>query len=104
MPKPETEDNRSPITSGPSRNLPPSEIPEALNLAVQHHNDGDLTGAGDAYRRIPQTEPRQDDALHLLGLIAFQEGAFEKAVELITKALDVNPAFPAAPRLLWALA
>lgn len=48
MSKPKTEDNRSRITSDPSRNLQPSEISEALNSAVQYHNASDLARAGDA--------------------------------------------------------
>jgi predicted TPR repeat methyltransferase len=74
-----------------------------LNLAVQHHNAGDLAGAGDVYRRILQADPKQQDALHLLGLIAFQEGDYEEAVELMTEALGVNQVFPAAHNNLGAV-
>ena len=103
MSKPETEENHDLNASDPSQNIQPSEIPEALNFALQHHNSGDLTSAGDAYRRILQADPQQPDALHLLGLTAFQEGALEKVEELITKALGVNSAFPAAHNNLGAV-
>ncbi len=90
-------------TVDPSPNLQPSDIPDALNLAVQHHNAGDLASAGDVYRRILQTDPKNEDALHLLGLIAFHEKDLKKAVELMTEALGVNPVFPAAHNNLGAV-
>ena len=79
-----------------SVNLQPSEIPEALNIAIQHFNDGDLSQAKDVFNRILKTDPREENALHLLGVVYFKEGDNEKARELITKALDTNHQFPAA--------
>jgi predicted TPR repeat methyltransferase len=82
--------------SDPSQNLQPADIPEALNQAVQFQNAGDLPSAEKIYRRILQTDPRNENALHLLGVISLQEGDLEEASKLIKMAIKVNPDFPAA--------
>lgn len=79
-----------------SVNLQPSEIPEALNVAIQHINDGDLSQAKNVFYRILKADPREENALHLLGVVYFKEGENEKAAELIKEALDTNLQFPAA--------
>ena len=71
--------------SDPSQNLQPADIPEALNQAVQFQNAGDLPSAEKIYRRILQTDPRNENALHLLGVISLQEGDLEEASKLIKK-------------------
>ena len=62
----------------------------ALERAVQHHRAGDLGQAELGYRDVLQGDPQHPDALHLLGLIAHQRGAFQDAVDLIQKALKKN--------------
>ena len=47
-------------------------IQQAMDLAVQHHNAGDLTKAEGIYKQILQSDPDQHVALHLLGVIAHQ--------------------------------
>ena len=71
-------------------------IAEALTLAVQHHQAGNLRDAEQLYRQILQTDPRQVDALHLLGLVAHQVGRHDVAVDFIRKALVVNPNYSEA--------
>ena len=66
-------------------------IPEALALAVSHHQGGRLEAARQIYLQILQAEPNHADALHLLGVIAHQVGQHETAVELIGKAIRVQP-------------
>lgn len=71
-------------------------IPDALVLALQHHQAGRLQEAEVLYRQILQVEPDHPDALHLLGLIARQVGQHETAVELIARAIARKPAFAEA--------
>ena len=71
-------------------------IRQSLALAVQHHNAGDLPKAEDIYRQILQVDSNQPVALHFLGLAAHQAGKNETAVELITKALVINPDYAEA--------
>lgn len=47
--------------------------------------------AGDAYRQVLTIHPNHPEALHLLGTIALQTGDQEKAIELIKKAIALNP-------------
>ena len=42
---------------------------QSLDLAVRHHNAGDLAKAEGIYQQILQTDPGQPVALHLLGVI-----------------------------------
>ncbi|OAN54665.1 hypothetical protein A6A04_12125 [Paramagnetospirillum marisnigri] len=46
--------------------------------------------AEDLYRQILDIDPRQPDALHLLGLVAFQTGNCHAAVDLITQAIAIK--------------
>ena len=67
-------------------------IPEALNLALQHHRAGRLPEAEALYRQILQAQPDHPDALHLLGMIAYQVGKHEVAVAYVKQAIALNPA------------
>jgi predicted O-linked N-acetylglucosamine transferase (SPINDLY family) len=66
-------------------------IPEALTLALQHHQAGRLREAEAIYRQILQVAPNHPDALHLLGVTAHQEGHPDVAVCYIQQALALNP-------------
>jgi protein O-GlcNAc transferase len=66
-------------------------IQEALQIAVKLQNEGRQNEAESYYQAILKVEPRQPDALHLLGLIALAKNDHERAVELIRAALDVCP-------------
>jgi len=71
-------------------------IQQAIDLAAQHHNAGDLTKAEGIYKQILQSDPDQPVALHLLGVIAHQVGKNDVAVDLITKALAIKPDYAEA--------
>jgi tetratricopeptide (TPR) repeat protein len=62
-----------------------------LSIALKHHQAGALVEAERLYREILVAEPRQADALHLLGVIANQVGNPKLAVELIGEAIGINP-------------
>jgi tetratricopeptide (TPR) repeat protein len=70
-------------------------VPDALALAVQHHQSGMLAEAENLYRRILQVEPRNPDALHFLGVLAHQSGRSDLAVDYIQQAIRLHPEFPA---------
>lgn len=73
-----------------------SSAVQKLPIAVQYHNAGKLTEAKSIYQEILASNPRQHDALHLLGVIALQEGKPSEAVELISKAVKIRPDYAAA--------
>ncbi|MEG3619965.1 tetratricopeptide repeat protein [Magnetovibrio sp. PR-2] len=67
------------------------DVGQSLNGAVQHHRAGQLHEAEQLYRQVLQADPRQPDALYLLGLLAFQSGQHASSVELLTKAIAITP-------------
>jgi len=64
---------------------------DLLGQAVRLHQQGRFDAAQALYRRVLEINPRQFDALHLLGVIERQRGAPARAVELIEGALRVDP-------------
>lgn len=66
-------------------------IKEALNLAVEKHKNKDFSGAKEIYLKILDKVPGNSDALHLLGLVFHHESNYEKAIELVEKAISINP-------------
>ena len=67
-----------------------STVPEALAIAIRHHQGGRLKAAEQLYRQILAIEPRHAQALHLLGVIASQLGRHETAVEYIGRAIGLK--------------
>lgn len=66
---------------------------QALSLAVEKHNAGQLAEAETLYRQTLKVQPDNADALHLLGVLADQSGNPVLAEELITKAIALRPDF-----------
>ncbi len=80
----------SPTDRQPNR----SSTQRLLKQAVTLHNQGKRTKAAKLYKDILKTEPNNQDALNLSGLIAFYDQDFDRAKKLITKAIKVNPSVP----------
>jgi len=66
-------------------------IPQAIALALEHHQSGSLRDAEEIYRQVLSVEPNHFDALHLLGVLLHQSGQHDDAIQLIQKALAINP-------------
>ena len=62
-----------------------------LQSAIDHHQANRLDAAERLYRHLLGVEPGHADALHLLGVLLHQRGLHAQAVELIERALSVNP-------------
>ena len=71
------------------------DLQSLLQQAVALHQAGRLMEARAAYQKILMAQPRHADALHLLGVIAFQTGEHAQAVTLINRAIAINPNNPA---------
>ena len=67
---------------------------EALKSADRYHHSGDIQQAQTQYQRILQVEPDQPEALHGLGIIAFQLKKYNTAGDLIGKAIENKPKVP----------
>jgi len=64
---------------------------ENMEQAVTFHRSGRLGEAEILYRRVLTEQPNHSNALHLLGLLAFQSGKSDWALELIGRAISLNP-------------
>ena len=65
-----------------------------LRDAVAHHQAGRREQAEAGYRALLREDPDHADALHLLGVLANDDGAFQKGAALIRRALVMMPQFP----------
>jgi len=61
-----------------------------LKDALEQHRSGRLEEAAQRYRQILVSDPGHADCLHLLGMVAFQRGDAEQAVELIRRAIAIH--------------
>jgi tetratricopeptide (TPR) repeat protein len=80
----------SPDESGSAEAATDGRIDEWMREAFALHQSGRLADAEDRYRRILRARPGNVDALYLLGEIANRSGRYERAIELIGKAIAAN--------------
>jgi protein O-GlcNAc transferase len=66
-------------------------IQDTLNSALALHQSGKLAEAQTLYRQILAQERNHCDALHLLGVLTYQAGQPQQAIELIDRAIAINP-------------
>ncbi len=71
-----------------------SGISEELRLALEYQKMGYLSQAETIYHQILRKDKNNADALHLLGVIALESGKPEEGIELIEKAIRLDPAEP----------
>ncbi len=67
-------------------------IVACLQEALRHHQAGRLAEAEGLYRRVLSVDPRQADALHLLGMAAQARGRLDEAHQLVSRAVELKPA------------
>lgn len=67
-------------------------LDQALSLAQQHFEAGQIQQAAGLCQQILQAVPHQTDALHLLGMAAHCLGKNDIAVNLIARAIEIQPA------------
>jgi tetratricopeptide (TPR) repeat protein len=65
-----------------------------FRTAVQYHQSWLLDEAARFYRETLARAPHHADALHLLGVVAFQQGDLTGAAELIGQAIGLRPDVP----------
>src|SRR6266702_3522191 len=70
---------------------PSTRITEALQQGGAAHRSGKLEQADFHYGAVLRLDRRNFDALHLLGLVRWQQGRNEEAASLIGQALRVDP-------------
>src|SRR5271168_2890469 len=67
-----------------------------VRAGFAHHQAGRLDRAEALYRKALIKAPDHADALHLLGVVAYQCGRIGPAIQLIERALPALPALPDA--------
>ncbi len=76
-----------------ARTLNPQPSPashELVREGLRHHQAGQFVEAERIYRQVLAAHPHHPDALHLLGMVAFQTGRDEAATELIRSAIAIK--------------
>jgi predicted TPR repeat methyltransferase len=68
-----------------------SEVDQLLHDAVAHHQAGRLEEARAIYESILRSDPRNSNALNLLGMIHHAQGRHEAAGEMIARAIEGAP-------------
>lgn len=63
---------------------------------LSFHHQGELARAAASYEQVLRLVPRHVEALHHIGIIAFQEGNYDMAAGFIRSALAQNPRMPGA--------
>ena len=71
--------------------MSPSQFQSQLEQAVSHHRANRLKEAEAIYQRLRVAAPKNFDALHLSGLVAYQQNRFSDAVGLLGRAHKISP-------------
>jgi protein O-GlcNAc transferase len=72
------------------------DVDRLVDAGFAHHEAGRLDQAEALYREALEEDPKHAEALHLLGLVAFQQEKFQSAIELIERALPELDDLPEA--------
>ena len=68
-----------------------SQVPKKLQLGVRAQQNGDLARAEGFYREVLLSEPRNADALQLLGVFLFQSGQRKYGLNCVRRAIHMRP-------------
>ena len=72
----------------------PLDVDRALQRGMAHYESGRHDEAERVYGEVVASDPRQSDALHMLGVLAHRAGRHELAVAYLAQAIEVDPATP----------
>jgi predicted O-linked N-acetylglucosamine transferase (SPINDLY family) len=75
----------------PIQDPTPSQIQARFREGLALHQQGRLADAERIYQEVLERLPGHFDAWHLLGLVAAQTGRSERGLELITRAIALDP-------------
>src|SRR5271154_3994841 len=74
------------------RRTRPARLAGLFREAAAFHAKGKFAEAAGRYSVILSLDPRHFDALHLFGVLRVQQGKFDEAVSLLSRAIVRNPA------------
>ncbi len=67
-----------------------ASILNSLERGLEEHRSGRLDRAESLYRQILNHDPANPDALHLIGVLAWQQGRFDQSVLYVERAIQGN--------------
>ena len=70
---------------------PPVSVEDLFKSGLDCHQKGQLSEAKVFYDKCLQLNAEHADSLHLLGVIATQTGRYDVAIQLISKAISIDP-------------
>lgn len=68
-----------------------SDLKEKMNQALTLHEGGNFIEAEKIYKEVLDTDGKNASILNLYGILKSQNKEFDKATELIKKAIEINP-------------
>ena len=71
--------------------MPEFNAKQAFTAAMQHHQAGRIAEAEALYRQVIAKQPRNGDALHLLGLLLIHRGDAAGSIEPFSRAVAASP-------------
>src|SRR3954469_24016629 len=71
--------------------MPEFNAKQAFAAALQHHQAGRIAEAEALYRQVIAKQPRNGDALHLLGLLLIHRGDAAGSIEPFSRAVAASP-------------
>ncbi len=66
-------------------------LQEAMELAISQHRSGQVSQAESIYRQVLSKQPNNPAALHLMGMVNFQAGKLEEALDWMDRAIAIEP-------------
>ena len=66
-------------------------LEQAVEIGLRFHRNGQFREAEEIYQQILRHDPRNADAMHLMGVLAQQANESAVAVEMIRRAIQSNP-------------
>ena len=82
------------ISQGQSHPKAVALVQKKFQQALAVHQNGQFSEAETIYLDILALQPEHFDAIHLLGMLAFQAKNYPKAADLINQAIAVFPGNP----------
>jgi protein O-GlcNAc transferase len=67
-----------------------ASILKSLERGLDEHRSGRLERAETLYRQVLNQDPANPDALHLIGVVAYQQGRYDQAVSYVERAIERN--------------
>ena len=67
-----------------------ASISKSLERGLDEHRSGRLERAETHYRQVLNQDPANPDALHLIGVVAWEQGRFDQAVNYVERAIEGN--------------